>query len=270
MSLKTIITAAAATLLLTACSNDDAPDVAAFQRVPLVINASVVEAGTRAEVSAFQAGDQIGVYVGSSLDVPFEVNPAEGGGICFSTTDGKTFTSSKLLYFDSEEVPIKAYYPYHEAYEWSLGSTNQYARPDDILYAEGTVHVATGKVDLVFYHQLSKLTFNVTWGEKYGGGQKGKDIDLIGLKVNGLITTGVFTAPNTIIADGNMGTLNIAYPDMTSTYMVIPQDVTSFELVTQCLLLIDPYPIVKNSTTVPVPSGKLESGKNYIYNVTIE
>jgi hypothetical protein len=52
--------------------------------------------------------------------------------------------------------------------------------------------------------------------------------------------------------------------------MVIPQDVTSFELVTQCLLLIDPYPIVKNSTTVPVPSGKLESGKNYIYNVTIE
>jgi hypothetical protein len=258
MKINHIIYAVAATML-AACSNADGPDELATQQVPLTISATIAEAGTRAAINSFNKTSKIGVYVDCATDT----YPSNGGS-CFTTTDGATFTSSDLFYFDKQEVPVKAYYPYNSTNKRSFFCNEQPQTVIDFLHAEGTANAATGKVNLEFHHLLTKLTFNFSWSEDFDSSVT-SNVTYGNIMLSDLISKANFIAPDSIdLSNSTHGTILVT--NRLKYAIVIPHDVESFGISVNCEIANQSYTF---TGTVPVPSGRLESGKNYIYNVTI-
>jgi hypothetical protein len=116
---------------------------------------------------------------------------------------------------------------------------------------------------------MTQITMNVTLGEGYEQNDVSSLIYLMKFRLNGLKTKGTFTAPNIVTATGDATTI-VPYcsideeTDITKyTSCVIPQEVTSFEIT--AIFYYNDY-----TATVPVKGGKLDAGKNYIYNVKID
>lgn len=244
MKIRNIIYALAA-MTFAACSSESLETPA-----PLTINATIDGETTRAEVSSFKVGDFIGVFAGGETDVPF------------TTTDGVNFriseTSHTAIYFKSEEMEVKAYYPYND--DGSFSTTDQ-DDVSDYLYAEGTASIETGTADLEFQHLMSKLTFNISYGEGYSSSES---LSHYSIEVSGIKTTGTFTAPGDVVATGGEdGVMVQDCWESPATLLVIPQDIKSFTLT----VLIDRNSF---SATVPVKGGKLEDGKNYIFTAKVD
>lgn len=260
MKINHIIYAVAATML-AACSNADGPDELATQQVPLTISATIAEAGTRAAINSFNKTSKIGVYVDCATDT----YPSDGGS-CFTTTDGATFTSSDLFYFDKQEVPVKAYYPYNSTNK-QICDCRHSQLVIDYLHAEGTANAATGKVNLEFHHLLTKLTFNISWSEDIDDSVI-SNMGYGGIVLQHLKSRAYFVAPDSLDLSSMTGMGSIVIMPPTKTAIVIPQELDSFSIVVN--YTANDYSQSYGFTgTVPVPSGRLESGKNYIYNVTI-
>jgi hypothetical protein len=244
MKIRNIIYAVAA-MTFAACSSEnlDTP------QVPLTINATIDGVATRADDS-FGEGAQIGVY-------------AEGKENVLFTADEKVnFVSETPIYINSEEMTVKAYFPYSSTTTSKEIKTTDQMALTDYLYAEGKASAVTGKADLVFHHLLSQITLNVSYGEGYDSSQTLSEykVDLGGLK-----TKGTFTPPSTVEATGGEDdNIRIScFYESSTALIVIPQQVESFSLT----ILIDQ---TEYAATVTVKDGELKANKNYIYNVKID
>lgn len=245
MKIRNIIYAGAA-MIFAACSNSDSIDQAAKQ-VPLTINATIDGEATRS--NSFGDGAQIGVYAGGKENV------------LFTADKDVNFTSETPIYFSSEKMTVKAYFPYSSSENTSkVINTADQTFLTDHLYAEATASAATGTANIVFRHLLSKVTLNVTWGAGY---DNNNGVSTYSVTVSGLKTKATYTLPGTIEIADDSDDIHLTSRQSKTELLLIPQEAESFTL----NIIIDRN---EYAATVPVKGGKLEANTNYIYSVKID
>jgi hypothetical protein len=247
MKIKNILSIAAA-MALAACSNSDGLDTA---QVALSINATVAGSDTRAAISSFSKDSEIAVLVGDATSY-----------VGFTTEDGTSFApAGDPIYFNAEKMDVKAYYPFVESGEIN---TAEQETVSDYLYADGTASILSGKVDLVFEHQMSMITLTFALGDGFSG-----DIDpgkLTDVAITGLKTKGEFTAPSSIVADADdaaNASIALVMDGATGQCIVIPQEASQIQLSAT-------YDGNDYAATISVKGGELTAGNNYRYAVKID
>jgi hypothetical protein len=251
---------AVAAITFAACSSNE-NDGLGEPSIPLTIEASVAEANTRAAVNGFTASSTIGVSLGDLKNVEFVTS--EG-----STTKFVPAADAATIYLEQSKEAVTAYAPYSADDKISLDASNQDALTD-VLYAEGTANIATGRANLIFQHRLSKITFVVSLGDGYADTDALDATALSDVKFSGLITDGSYT-PSTDGLILNAATANVPLTQSDTddsgcaifSAIVLPQSASTIELSMA-------YNQKDYSGTFATEGLKLERGNNYVYKVKI-
>lgn len=164
----------AALLALLACScteefNDkNGVDGTNTMQVNAYIGKSPV---TRAEKTAWENNDQLGVYVvDNSIDVPYKGSESYSN-IPFVFT-GKGFKSDNIL-LDENEGTVYAYYPYKSDLADPKAVPVDISEQTDHLYGEGNskVSITARNVDIEMQHALTQVVFKIRKTSDYKGGE---------------------------------------------------------------------------------------------------
>jgi len=178
-------------VLLVACSKDDDGKTSQAttgndERVPLEIAANIgtqAEGTTRAAETHWDEGDQIGVYV-QKKDGTIFVDDASTAGenLLYTFGDGtnyetygttyRLFAASKKIYLSSDPVDVYGYYPYNAsesldptAIPINVSDQSDQTAIDFMRAKKGNVSNSNVSIELMFYHRLVKLVFNLKQGE---------------------------------------------------------------------------------------------------------
>lgn len=174
--------------LLVACNKDDESQSTTGndKRVSLEIAANIgmqAEETTRAAETHWDEGDQIGVYV-QKKDGTIFVDDASTAGenLLYTFNDGtnyetngstyRLFAPSKKIYISSDPVDVYGYYPYNAsasldptAIPISVEDQSSQERIDFMRARKNNVSNGNVSIELLFYHRLVKLVFNLKQGE---------------------------------------------------------------------------------------------------------
>lgn len=174
--------------LLVACNKDDENQSTTGndKRVSLEIAANIgmqAEGTTRAAETHWDEGDQIGVYV-QKKDGTIFVDDASTAGenLLYTFNDGtnyetngstyRLFAASKKIYLSSDPVDVYGYYPYNAsasldptAIPISVEDQSSQERIDFMRARKANVNNGNVSIELLFYHRLVKLVFNLKQGE---------------------------------------------------------------------------------------------------------
>ena len=138
-------------------------------------------AQTKVSAGAFEAADQIGLYVtdyvNDATPMPLQIsgNRANNSLVTF---DGATWTPEHTIYWGTGKSDVYAYYPYlaeisdvnSQYFEVSADQTAEGYEASDFLWAKAEgVSQADGAVNLEMKHLMSKLTVKIVAGEDYIG-----------------------------------------------------------------------------------------------------
>lgn len=175
-------------VLLVACNKDDENQSTTGndKRVSLEIAANIgmqAEGTTRAAETHWDEGDQIGVYV-QKKDGTIFVDDASTAGknLLYTFNDGtnyetngstyRLFAPSKKIYISSDPVDVYGYYPYNAsasldptAIPISVEDQSSQERIDFMRARKANVNNGNVSIELLFYHRLVKLVFNLKQGE---------------------------------------------------------------------------------------------------------
>ena len=175
-------------VLLVACNKDDESQSTTGndKRVSLEIAANIgmqAEGTTRAAETHWDEGDQIGVYV-QKKDGTIFVDDASTAGenLLYTFNDGtnyetngstyRLFAPSKKIYISSDPVDVYGYYPYNAsasldptAIPVSVEDQSSQERIDFMRAKKTNVNNGNVSIELLFYHRLVKLVFNLKQGE---------------------------------------------------------------------------------------------------------
>ena len=175
-------------VLLVACNKDDESQSTTGndKRVSLEIAANIgmqAEGTTRAAETHWDEGDQIGVYV-QKKDGTIFVDDASTAGenLLYTFNDGtnyetngstyRLFAPSKKIYISSDPVDVYGYYPYNAsasldptAIPISVEDQSSQERIDFMRAKKTNVSNGNVSIELLFYHRLVKLVFNLKQGE---------------------------------------------------------------------------------------------------------
>lgn len=256
-------------IALAACTNDtenlnDGPVAAQFTAaIGDNVTATTRVSGT--EGTTWDKDDCIGITCigGSSYNnVPYVT---EGNGNFNPASDD-------IIYYDNtDEVTFRAYYPYKDDDEMTEGkiaaTTNAKAQEvqtqHDFLFANGAKG-STYNPDVsfiganAFSHCMSRITLNFKGG-------RGVTIPTDGptsYTLKGLLLQGTFDPTNGETATTTNSAANVTLPGNRTSSIFFPQEVESIGM--EILLNGNTY-----YTALPVKDGKLQSGKEYYYEITI-
>ena len=167
----TIISVAAAALVLTACSNEDELSLQQGDEVVRIASASVVNSA-QTRVNSDGAGDTF--ESGDSFCLINKSRPSQNKGT-YATTDGTNWTQSGgLVLWASGTNDFSAYMPATAAIEPFLipedQSTIEKLKSADYMTATASVEKG-GDVNLQFAHQLTKVTLNISYTSQYTGNE---------------------------------------------------------------------------------------------------
>ena len=138
-------------------------------------------AQTKVSAGAFEAADQIGLYVtdyvNETTPMPLQIsgNRANNSLVSF---DGSTWTPEQTIYWGEGKSDVYAYYPYisemqdvdSQYFEVSTDQTGEGYEASDLLWAKaGGVRQTDGAVFLQMRHIMSKLTVKIVAGGDYIG-----------------------------------------------------------------------------------------------------
>lgn len=148
-----------------------------------VMRFNLVAPGAQTKVSAgaFEAEDQIGLYVtdyvNETTPMPLQVSGNRANN-SFVTFDGSVWTPEQTIYWGDGKSDVYAYYPYCEAvsdvndlyFELATDQDGEGYDVSDFLWtkAEGVAQ-SDGPVALPMKHVMSKLTVRLVAGEDYIG-----------------------------------------------------------------------------------------------------
>ena len=167
-------------LAFTACQNNTVePEVPIHDGV-MRFNLVAPGAQTKVSAGAFEAKDQIGLYVTDYVGdtpMPLQISGNRANNVVVDF-DGSAWTPEQTIYWGTSMSDVYAYYPYHEAvtdvnglyFEVATDQTGEGYEMSDFLWskAEG-VKQADGAVNLEMKHVMSKLTVKLVAGDKYIG-----------------------------------------------------------------------------------------------------
>ena len=257
-------------IALAACTNDieNLNDglVAAQFTAAIGDNVTATTRVSGTDGTKWDKGDCIGITCtgGSSYNnVPYVTNNGDGN---FNPA------SDDIIYYDNtDEVTFRAYYPYKDDNEMTEGkiaaTTNAEAQKvqtrHDFLFADGAKG-STYSPDVsftganAFSHCMSRITLNF----KEGSGVTIPTGYPTSYTLKGLLLQGTF-APTT----GQTATTANSAADVTlsgslTSSIFFPQEVASIDM--EISLNGNTY-----YTALPVKDGKLQSGKEYHYEITI-
>ena len=168
-------------LAFTAChSNTVEPEAAVHDNV-MRFNLVVPNVQTKVSAGAFEAADQIGLYVtdyvNETTPMPLQIsgNRANNSLVTF---DGSAWTPEQTIYWGNGKSDVYAYYPYFETvadvnnqyFELATDQTGTGYEMSDFLWAKAEgVRQNDGAVNLEMKHLMSKLTVKIVAGEDYIG-----------------------------------------------------------------------------------------------------
>ena len=168
-------------LALTACqSNTVEPEVPVHDNI-MRFNLVGPSAQTKVSAGAFEAADQIGLYVtdyvNETTPMPLQIsgNRANNSLVTF---DGAAWTPEQTIYWGTGKSDVYAYYPYFETvadvnnqyFELATDQTGAGYEASDFLWAKAEgVRQTDGAVNLEMKHLMSKLTVKIVAGEDYIG-----------------------------------------------------------------------------------------------------
>jgi len=261
---------AALALALAACTNDeenlnDGPVAAQFTAaIGDNVTATTRVSGT--DGTKWDKGDCIGITCtgGSSYNnVPYVTNNGDGN---FNPA------SDDIIYYDNtDEVTFRAYYPYKDDNEMTEGkiaaTTNAEAQKvqtrHDFLFADGAKG-STYNPDVsftganAFSHCMSRITLNF----KEGSGVTIPTGYPTSYTLKGLLLQGTFDPTTGQTATTTTTTADVTLPGNRTSSIFFPQTVSEIEM--KIVLNENIY-----NATLPVDEGKLQSGKEYHYEITI-
>lgn len=188
--------------LLTGCSNDNdgLQSADSDKLVPLEIAANINSpsvAITRAAETAWEASDQIGVFVTThnTATIYSDGTGTKGLNRLYTFDDGTNYetygntyrlfsTNEKKVYLPSYGVDIYGIYPYKESSSLVYSSAAEEENPTELPKVPVDVSVQTSQkaidlmrartgnisnsspvIELLFYHRMTKLVFNIKQGE---------------------------------------------------------------------------------------------------------
>ena len=168
-------------LAFTACqSNTVEPEVPVHDNI-MRFNLVGPNAQTKVNAGAFEAADQIGLYVtdyvNETTPMPLQIsgNRANNSLVIF---DGSAWTPEQTIYWGTGKSDVYAYYPYFETiadvnnqyFELATDQTGAGYEASDFLWAKAEgVRQTDGAVNLEMKHLMSKLTVKIVAGEDYIG-----------------------------------------------------------------------------------------------------
>lgn len=262
-----LLTFAALALALAACTNDeenlnDGPVAAQFTAaIGDNVTATTRVSGT--EGTTWEEDDCIGITGGNYSNVPYVTNNGDGN---FGPA------SDDIIFFDNtDEVTFRAYYPYKDDDEMTEGkiaaTTDAKAQEvqtrHDFLFASGATG-STSSPDVkftganAFSHCMSRITLNFKGG-------RGVTIPIDGptsYTLKGLLLQGTFDPTNGQTATTANSAADVTLSGSLTSSIFFPQNVASIGM--EILLNGNIY-----NATLPVDEGKLQSGKEYHYEITI-
>ncbi len=183
--LTKIMVLTTAALTLGACNNDDA-GVDSTERTPLNIVAGIsmpTKGITRAMETAWEEGDQIGVYVTDHNTTTIHVEGTNTGkNLQYTFNDGTNYETngntyrlftpnSSKLYLPTTYVDVYGYYPYSAgeveptAIPVNVSTQTSQAAIDLMRAKKANVNNNNASVELLFEHRLTKLVFNLKQGD---------------------------------------------------------------------------------------------------------
>ncbi len=264
---KTIFYAAAAVLLLTACTNDETN--AQLENSDIIsLSASVSGNNTRASSQdalqdlQFASGKEIFVEVYKTGDAKY----TEGN---YTTGDGGTMTGTLRYPNTGENIDVKAYYPATvNSATTSFGpiATNQteeanYQAWDLMSSSNVTNHAkADGTANLTFSHQMAKIIVNLTAGTGVS------DLNLVSaVTINNTYTTATIANGVVSATSGDKQDISILGTKASNIGIIVPQTVaagTTFITITYN----------GNALTYRIPAGgkTFAAGNSYTYNFTVK
>ena len=257
-------------IALAACTNDteNLNDglVAAQFTAAIGDNVTATTRVSGTDGTKWDKGDCIGITCtgGSSYNnVPYVTNNGDGN---FNPA------SDDIIYYDNtDEVTFRAYYPYKDDNEMTEGkiaaTTDAKAQEvqtrHDFLFANGAKG-STYNPDVsftganAFSHCMSRITLNFKGG-------RGVTIPTDGptsYTLKGLLLQGTFDPTNGETATTANSAANVTLPGNRTSSIFFPQEVESIGM--EILLNGNTY-----YTALPVKEDKLQSGKEYHYEITI-
>ncbi len=168
-------------LAVTACHDNTVESDAPIHDNVMRFNLVGPSAQTKVSAGAFEAADQIGLYVtdyvNETTPMPLQIsgNRANNSQVTF---DGSVWTPDQTIYWGSGKSDVYAYYPYFETvtdvnsqyFELATDQTGDGYELSDFLWAKSEgVRQTEGYVNLEMKHLMSKLTVKIVAGEDYIG-----------------------------------------------------------------------------------------------------
>lgn len=271
MNKKTFSAVALATLLLTACQNDE-ETMQTDTRVALQVTSGIQ---TRAYDATWEANDEIGIFGFTQGDAPTQaysnvryVTKSDNGRF---TPDGTTI----YLPTDDSYLDFVAYYPHTTSLTadgiYAVDVTNQSIQKDIDLMAASKLSANRIKntVAFNFEHKLSKVVFNFKAGDAMEESElAGMTVQLTNQQTKALFDV---TKPDGEVVVGTDSPIDITLltdaNGTSSEGIVLPS--ANFDNMTLHLELADESSFfnwdLKNSQN----ADKFEAGKKYVYDITV-
>ena len=233
--MKRLLTCVALLGLLVGCK-EPLPEEPIIPDGKLPINLSL--STSRANDSAYEAGDQIGLYVANYADGAATQLASSGNHVNnmqFTMTDGDWTPATKVYWKDkSTRADFYAYYPYQNtvadvtalpvSVQADQSSEDNYWASDLLWGKTSGVAPTESAVNIATSHALSNLLIYVEPG--YGFTAESLDAANVSVEINNVKTAGTLNLTNGVVtASGESGTIT---PWNTGEYyraLVVPQTV---------------------------------------------
>lgn len=271
MNKKTFSAVALATLLLTACQNDE-ETMQTDARVALQVTSGIQ---TRAYDDQWEKGDEIGIFGFTQGDAPTQaytnVRYVTTGGNGTFTPDGTTI----YLPTDDSYLDFVAYYPHTTSLTadgiYAVDVTNQTIQKDIDLMAASKLSANRIKntVAFNFEHKLSKIVLSFDAGDGIALSElAGMTVQLTNQQPKATFDV---TQPDGEVVVGTDSPIDITLltdaDGKSSEGIVLPS--ANFDSMTLHLELADGGSFFNWNLNKSQNADKFEAGKKYVYDITV-
>lgn len=227
---------------------------------------------TRATITNFEIGNEIGIYVTSgTLDAMYN-NKNEYSNVQ-SIWGGTTWAQSTNIYLDNKEATIYAYFPYSASAGNGKSIVVESASQTDYLYGVGanTATIARPSCNIELKHALTQIAFKIKT-KNYSGNGILQELKVSNTSGNSAIySKGTMNCQTGVITGTELGTLTLAANHYLSesesvfSCMTLPVSPT----VDKAILLT--FKIDDVNYTYTLSTGTVwNAGTKNIYSITLE